>query len=104
MKSQSQICREMNNIERKLWRFKKMKNKPMTLLKHLRDQAIPEIESEIDRFNTIVDLREAYCNAARLLHFLEIKERNRQRFRRSYAYEAFMEGLLIGKKRNHPVN
>jgi hypothetical protein len=84
----------MNNIDRKILRFKKMKNRPLALLTRLRDQAIPEIREEIDRINTIIDLRMAYCNAAMLLHFLEVKERNRQKFRRSYAYESFMDDLF----------
>jgi hypothetical protein len=30
-----------------------------------------------------------------------LREMNRPRFRRSYAYESFMDDLLIGKKQRH---
>lgn len=88
------IQRDKANIRRKIWRFKRMKNKPVSLLERLRNRDIPRFESEIDRYSAILDLREAYWCAVRLLQFLEGK---RSRFRKSYAYEAFIEHWIVGR-------
>jgi hypothetical protein len=86
--------RDKANIRRKIWRFKKQKNKPQSLLERLRDRDIPRFESEVDRCSAIVDLRDAHYGAVRLLQFLDKKGR---RFRRSYAYEAFIEHWIVGR-------
>lgn len=104
MKQRAEILKDAAIIERKFWRFKKQKNKPVAYLKRLRDKDTPEVESDIERYNTVLDLKVACRNAEVLNAYIAAIESSKplklSGFRKSYAFEAWCEALALGRKVN----
>ena len=90
----SRIERQIANVEKKIWRFKKNRNRPIDLLIRVRDREIPQVQSQIQAYNAAVDVYDAQRNAMILFEY--VASRSKPVFRRSYGFEAFIEGLLMG--------
>jgi hypothetical protein len=100
----SRIERQIANVEKKIWRFKKNRNRPIDLLMRVRDKEIPQVQSKIQAYNAVVDVDDAQRNAMILSEYVD--SRSMPVFRRSYGFEIFLERFVTGKiwrplKRDH---
>ena len=88
----SRIERQIANVEKKIWRFKKNRNRPIDLLMRVRDREIPQVQSCIRSYNVTVDVYDAQRNAMILSEY--IAQRPKPVLRRSYGFEAFVDRLI----------
>ena len=103
----SQIERQIVNVEKKIWRFKKNRNRPIDLLLRVRDREIPQVQSQIQSYNAAVDIYDARRNAMILSEYIASRS---SRFFPGHmglrSFEVFLERFVVGKiwlplKRDH---